>query len=240
MVWTPRFTPSRMPLIDQRWALLPPGAPPQVENAATVFPGGGQYGARINHVGRGYEVSASVFEGYNHLPLLDPLFEPRLKPYMCSAFILKSARSEPTRRFRFTGSRIKDRSRFLRFARKFPERAPLRYLFALGGAIGAAGPAVGRRRRVCGTNGLRLSLSHLLRSGTRTDQNLFCKSGLQSERAIQHLDRNRDSAEWTGRLVRCRILPAIGDHWRIIGGITVIAGSRNDFLGEYRRNSFGI
>jgi hypothetical protein len=29
-------------------------------------------------------------------------------------------------------------------------------------------------------------------------------------------------------------------HWRLIGGITVIAGNRNDFLGEYKHNSFGM
>ena len=78
LVWTPRFTPSRIPLIDQRWALVPPGEPPQIENAATIFPGGGQYGTRIDHIGRGYEVSASIFEGYNHLPLLIPIYRTRV------------------------------------------------------------------------------------------------------------------------------------------------------------------
>jgi hypothetical protein len=76
LVWTPRFTPSRIPLIDQRWAVVPPGSPANIANAATDFPGGGQYGARINHVGRGYEVSASMFEGYNNMPLLVPILNP--------------------------------------------------------------------------------------------------------------------------------------------------------------------
>lgn len=32
----------------------------------------------------------------------------------------------------------------------------------------------------------------------------------------------------------------LADHWRVIGGITFVAGLPHDFLGEYRRNSFGV
>ena len=32
----------------------------------------------------------------------------------------------------------------------------------------------------------------------------------------------------------------LANHWRVIGGITVIAGNPNDFLGQYHRNSFGV
>jgi hypothetical protein len=66
-----RFTPSRMPLLDQRWAGLGDAAS-QVEivDRGADLPGRVQAGARWNHVGRGYELSLSGFTGNNHLPLL--------------------------------------------------------------------------------------------------------------------------------------------------------------------------
>jgi hypothetical protein len=67
-----RFTPSRTPLVDQRWA----GLAAELENVALVdggsdYPGRTQLGARWNHVGPGYEFSISGFTGNNTLPLIE-------------------------------------------------------------------------------------------------------------------------------------------------------------------------
>jgi hypothetical protein len=67
-----RFTPSRTPLVDQRWA----GLSAELENLTLVdegaeHPSRTQVGARWNHVGSGYEFSLSVFNGNNNLPLLE-------------------------------------------------------------------------------------------------------------------------------------------------------------------------
>ena len=67
-----RFTPSRTPLLDQRWA----GLAAELENVALVdegadYPGRTQLGARWNHVGSGYEFSVSGFRGNNNLPLIE-------------------------------------------------------------------------------------------------------------------------------------------------------------------------
>ncbi|MFO7694004.1 MAG: hypothetical protein R6V57_13025 [Vicinamibacterales bacterium] len=67
-----RFTPSRTPLVDQRWA----GLAAELENVAFVdggaeYPGRTQCGARWNHVGSGYEFSVSGFNGNNNLPLIE-------------------------------------------------------------------------------------------------------------------------------------------------------------------------
>jgi hypothetical protein len=66
-----RFTPSRTPLLDQRWA----GLPAELENLALIdegadYPGRPQLGARWNHVGSGYEFSLSAFNGNNNLPII--------------------------------------------------------------------------------------------------------------------------------------------------------------------------
>jgi hypothetical protein len=63
----PRLTPSRIPLLNQRWSALPAGIP--VRELAPDFPGGPQFGARWNHIGRSAEYSLSFYNGYDHLPL---------------------------------------------------------------------------------------------------------------------------------------------------------------------------
>ena len=70
VVWA-RFTPSRTPLLDQRWSGLPPEvqALPLVDQGAR-YPSKSQAGARWNHVGSGFEFSLSGFSGNNSLPLI--------------------------------------------------------------------------------------------------------------------------------------------------------------------------
>ena len=67
-----RFTPSRTPLLDQRWA----GLAAELEQLTLVdqgaaYPSRAQVGARWNHVGSGYEFSLSAFSGNNNLPLIE-------------------------------------------------------------------------------------------------------------------------------------------------------------------------
>ena len=70
LVWQPRFTPSRTPLLDQRWTVLPESlAGVSLNDLGSQFPGRSSFGARWNHVGAGYEVSASFYDGFNSLPL---------------------------------------------------------------------------------------------------------------------------------------------------------------------------
>ena len=65
----PRFTPSRVPLLDQRWTVVPAeaaGVP--IVDAGAALPGGSEAGVRWRHVGEGLEYSLSYFDGFNHLP----------------------------------------------------------------------------------------------------------------------------------------------------------------------------
>jgi hypothetical protein len=85
-VWVPRMTPSRLPLLNQRWTVVPQSPPAfntedtehtEVGNAidlrdgGALFPDGPQYGARWNYTGQFIEGSFSFFDGFNHLPLID-------------------------------------------------------------------------------------------------------------------------------------------------------------------------
>jgi hypothetical protein len=76
-VWVPRFTPSRIPLLTQRWTALP--APVElipVVDGGTRYPAGSQAGLRWNHAGRGYEFSLSFYDGFNTLPAVESTVVP--------------------------------------------------------------------------------------------------------------------------------------------------------------------
>jgi hypothetical protein len=71
-VWIPRLTPSRLPLFDQRWAVLPAalqGIP--VVDGGSVIPERSQQGVRWNHTGGRVEGSLSFFDGFNHLATIE-------------------------------------------------------------------------------------------------------------------------------------------------------------------------
>jgi len=72
-----RFTPSRVPLLDQRWTAVPEEAAgiPLVD-AGAMYPTGPQTGVRWSHVGAGVEYSASFFNGFNHLPNILSALDP--------------------------------------------------------------------------------------------------------------------------------------------------------------------
>lgn len=75
VVWSPRFTPSRIPLLNQRWTPVPAilaVIPLPILDAGAILPSGSEVGVRWSHVGQGFEYSVSFFDGFNLLPLLRP------------------------------------------------------------------------------------------------------------------------------------------------------------------------
>ncbi len=76
VVWVPHFTPSRIPLFEQRWTVLPApatavGAAVPFVDGGSRFPAGSQAGLRFDRTGAGYEFSLSFYNGFNHLPLIE-------------------------------------------------------------------------------------------------------------------------------------------------------------------------
>ena len=68
-VWVPRLTPSRLPLLDQRWAVVPAEAAGlTLADGGSVLPRGSQFGGRWRHTGSRLETAFSFFDGFNHLP----------------------------------------------------------------------------------------------------------------------------------------------------------------------------
>ena len=71
-VWVPRFTPSRIPLLDQRWTALPPTpAPITVVDVGAVFPTARRRHSLEPRRATRLEYSLSFFDGFNHLPNID-------------------------------------------------------------------------------------------------------------------------------------------------------------------------
>ena len=69
VVWVPRLTPSRIPLLDQRWTAVSAAAAtvPLVDEGSAA-PAGASTGLRWGHAGAGFEYSLSFFNGFNYLP----------------------------------------------------------------------------------------------------------------------------------------------------------------------------
>ena len=89
-VWVPRFTPSRVPLLDQRWTVVPDvAAAAPFASAGATLPEGSETGVRWGHVGAGYEYSLSFFNGFNPLPNigLAGLTYPAIRSYGADAAV---------------------------------------------------------------------------------------------------------------------------------------------------------
>jgi len=235
LVWAPRFTPSRIPLLHQRWAPLPQDLPADLElrDAGARFPGGSQFGARWNHIASGFEWALSFYEGFNHLPLFDARllsfapprveverFYPRLRMYGADA-------AWPLRWLTLKGeaayftSRTLQADEYLLYVVQLERQAG--EWFFVGGY---AGEAVTASRTTLGFSPERgFAKAFVGRAGYTIDPN----RSLALEAAI----RQNGEGSWT----RIEYSQAFGQHWRVTAAFALIRGSPADFLGQFRRNS---
>jgi len=233
VIWQPWFTPSRTPLLNQRWTALPPELNGVVViDAGARYPGRGQYGARWNHIAPGYEYSLSYFDGFNSLPLFDAQFDPR-------AAAIRAQRIYPSMRMyggdtaiQLPWVTVKGEAGYFSTTTSGAQDYIL-YVIQLERQVkewsfvgGYAGEAV-----VQGAdNPLRF-----------TPDRGFAKSFVG--RAALTIDVNRSLAVETavraaGSFVRFEYSQTFGQHWRATPGIAWIRGDAVDFLGQYRRNSY--
>ncbi|MFN8058284.1 MAG: hypothetical protein U0Q12_03915 [Vicinamibacterales bacterium] len=75
--FVPRMTPSRAPLVDRRWTVLPePAQDLTILDGSASLPTTPQVGLRVNHIGAGFEASAMVYDGVQSLPRIDARVVP--------------------------------------------------------------------------------------------------------------------------------------------------------------------
>jgi hypothetical protein len=234
LIWQPWFTPSRTPLLNQRWTALPPeAAGVNIVDRGARYPGGSQYGARWNHIGSGYEYSLCFFDGYQNLPSFDIL----LTPLTASVTL---TRTYPDLRLYGGDAAV-----------------PLRWLTVKGEAAYFTSSTPGAEEYALYVIQLERQVKEWSFVGgyagsvvTRNSQSPlqfapdrgFAKSFVG--RAGLTIDVNRSLAIETavraaGSFVRFEYSQLFGQHWRATGGIAWIRGDMTDFLGEYRRNSYG-
>ncbi|MBM3735249.1 MAG: hypothetical protein FJW39_05620 [Acidobacteria bacterium] len=236
LVVSPRFTPARTPLLNQRWVVVPPELSQfRFTDLGPRIPGRTQFGARWNHNGRGYEFSAVFYDGFHYLPLLDPRlnllrgaieferFHPSLRLYGADAavplpwFTVKAE----TAWFR---SRTTVADEYVLYVVQI-ERTWGEWV-VVGGYGGEAVTA--RRNPFSFAPDRGLARSFLGRAQYTIDS----RRTLAFETAVR---QNGDGVWWKSEYSQ-----QFGAHWRGTAGFTLIRGKAGDFLGQFRLNSHGV
>ena len=235
LVYVPVFTPSRAPLLNQRWVVPPEGAEQTpVSIRSTRIPGRGQMGVRFSRAERGFEYSLSFYDGYNHLPLFnaEAAFAPTGPRVLLDRFFAQMRMyggdfAMPLRWFT-----VKAESAW--FTSTTPTADEFaQYVVQLERIVGEwtmvggyAGEAVTRRRNpldFAPDRGLTRTLLG------RVSYNLDANRTVSVDTAVR-----QDGA---GFFSRGEFSQALGANWRAIAAFTLLRGEPADFLGQYRRNS---
>jgi hypothetical protein len=239
VVWVPIFTPSRIPLLGRRWAApLPQTAVPvPIVERDPAFPDRSQYGARWNVVGSGFELSASYFDGFNHLPqFTSDLPNPSAaQPFVAlrrSYAPLRSAGADAA--VPLPWFTVKGEAAYFNTTSLTADDVVLyvvqieRQSGELSVVGGYAGEVVTTRRSAFEFSPERgLTRAFLGRAA--------CTLDAAREVSVEAAVRQNGDGAW----VKAVYSHARGAHWRVIVGGAIIAGKATDFFGQYRRNSHG-
>ncbi|HLH32111.1 MAG TPA: hypothetical protein VKY31_12985 [Terriglobia bacterium] len=237
-VWSPRLTPSRIPLFNQRWSPIPE-LPAGVSLGQTTvnFPGGSQEGIRWNHTGP-VEYELSLYEGFNHLPSFQG--QSRLTPEGIAVDVerfypkmlmgggdiavpmrLFTVKAEAAH-FSSTDPRTDEYGLYvLQLERQAGE------WYFVGGYAGEVVTSHGQNASTFAPD-RGLTKTFLSRAGYTIDTN----RSIAFETAV----RQNGQGVW----VKNEYSQSFGQHWRTTVNLTVIRGDMGDFLGQYRRNSHAV
>jgi hypothetical protein len=234
IVVSPRVTPSRAPLLDQRWVFTPPsvGDVPLVDTGAK-YPSGVQSGVRWNHLGRRLEHSVSFYRGFHHLPWFEGTFvtaPPHIDVRRRYAQLTTAGAdiAMPVAAFTIKAeaawfhSDTPEAGEYLLYVVQL-ERQSGEWLF-LGGYAGEYEKEETTLVRFAPDRGL--ARAFIGRASVTLDAN----------RSLTFDGVLRQNAE--GVYGRVEYSHGLGGHWRAIGNVSVFGGSEDDFLGRYQRNSF--
>jgi hypothetical protein len=230
IVAQPVFTPSRAPLLNQRWTVLPqPMQPVTINDQGSRIPGGTQWGARWSHSGDSYDMSLSFFDGRNHLPLLEGNYQtgqidfrrffPRMRMYGADVAVPLGWLTFKAESAYFT-STTKEADEYVLYVLQVG-REVARWSFCAG----YAGEAVTRNR-----NQWNFAPDRGLAGGFLGR----AKYNIDAKRTVTFESAARTSGLW----LRSEYSESWGPNWGGTVGFTLLRGEPTDFLGQYRRNSF--
>lgn len=231
VVAQPFFTPSRTPLLNQRWTVLPePIRRVSIHDEGSRFPGGTQWGARWNHKGNGYEMALSFFDGYNHLPLLEGELNHRgeidFRRVFAQMRIYGGDFAIPLK-----WVTVKAESAYFTSSARSADEYVL-YVVQLGREAKRWGFSGGYAGEVVTAKRTRFNFA--------PDRGL---AGAFLTRASYSIDAKRTvaieaAARRSGLWIRTEYSQELGRHWTGKVGFTLLRGEPTDFLGQYRRSSF--
>jgi hypothetical protein len=231
-VWVPQLTPSRLPLINQRWTVLPPEAAGlTIVDGGSIFPNGSQQGARWRHAGEHFELSASLFDGFYNLPNIDaePVNDttvrlvrsyPKLRSYGGELSIPTSIVTLKGEAAYFTSPDSTSREYVLYVVEL--ERQTGEWMLS-GGYIGESVTRSGLGFRFAPDEGVARSI--IAHAAYTVDPT----KSVTIEGAV------RQSGD--GAYIRGEFSDAFASHWRVTFAGVGIAGNDADFIGQYHRNS---
>lgn len=233
LVVTPRFTPSRTPLLNQRWSGV--ALPLSLIDEGSRLPGRTQFGARWNHTGRGYEFSAVFYDGFHHLPLFDgrlsatgeairlARYHPRLRLYGGDLAVptpWATIKAEAA----WFGSATPTADEYAIYVVQ-AERTRGEWVF-VGGYAGEL--VTTRRNPQAFAPDRGFARSFLGRASYSIDST----RSLAVEAAIR---QSGDGALWKGEYSQ-----QLSSHLRATASFSLIRGATSDFIGQFRRNSHGL
>jgi len=234
VVLQPRFTPSRTPLLNQRWVVLPRDLTFAVSQGAARIPGGVQSGARWNYLGRGFEMALAFYEGHNHLPVVDGRLLPGLRVELFNRFptmrMYGGAGAVPLPWFT-----VKGEAAFFKTSDRGADDYVL-YVVQLERTVkewtlvgGYAGEHVTERRvQLDFAPDRGLARAFVGRASLAVD----AARTLAFETAV----RQNGAGAW----LKSEYTQQLSKHWQARASMTLIRGKQDDFLGQYRRNSHAI
>jgi hypothetical protein len=230
VVWSPRLTPSRVPLLTQRWFVPPAGGLP----AFTVIrriPEGSQTGVRWSYAGP-VEFAAAYYSGFSHVPSYEPIpgqlavreFYPEQQMVGGDIGIPLRWVSIKAEAGHFSSADPRSDEHVLYVVQL--ERQSGEWFF-VGGYGGDA----------VTTRGTQSGDFNPDRGMTRT---ILGRAGytIDTNRSIAFETAIRDNGD--GLWAKTEYSQAFGQHWRLTAGVSLIRGEASDFLGQYRRNSHGL
>jgi hypothetical protein len=243
VVWVPRFTPSRVPLYDQRWTVVPPAAGTvTIVDDGAIFPEGSQTGVRWSHSGSGLDYAAAFFDGYNHQPSL--LVRIPTVPTASASLVREVGLTRVYPRIRAYGA---DAAVALRW---FTVKVEASYVTSPSAATDEYALYVLQLERQTGEWAFVGGYTGEHVTGRRVPLSFAPDRGLTRAfvgRASYTIDPNRSLAfdavvrrNGAGAYVKAEYSQAYGQHWRVIVDGALIRGEDGDFLGQYHRNSHGI
>jgi hypothetical protein len=233
VVFTPRMTPSRVPLLDQRWVnppLLALGRP--LIDAGGDIPDEPQVGVRWSHLGRYVEDSLSFFQGNDTLPSFSAAVPgtPGVVDVTRSYPALTSVGGDLAMPLPWItikgeaawyGSSTATARTFLLYVVQ-AERPWREWLF-IGGYVGEQVARPGTVVRFDPDEALARAFIGRVAYTIDTNRNLVFEAVAR-----------QNGAAFVGR---AEYSQTVGQRMRVTAGLRVIRGAPDDLVGQYRRNS---